>query len=275
MEQKNQIQTTKPQETQLAKQSPNSLIEYVKTNEEKDIVRACEDVRVSEITKADAERLIEVVGKWGFYMGTSNRLSSEDILVICKFIRETYGQLRINEINLAINLNLKGSLGNHEYFGHLSPLYISGVLNSYIDYKSEMLKPLLQRREKESYTAPPPLTQSEQYEMICTALRSQYNNFQKGKDIVDAFSIIYDFLEKSGRITITPELDELATNYALKFIPKPKSGNPTAIGEIEPISITKMNEGKQQYNNYILYNLFSTINDIEEYIRGININEFS
>jgi len=251
------------------------LISYVKTNEEKDIVKACEDVRVSEINKLDAERLIEVVGKWGFYMGTSNRLSSEDILVICKFIRENYGQLRINEINLAINLNLRGSLGNHEYFGHLSPLYISGVLNSYIDYKSEMLKPLLQRREKENYTPPPPLTKEEQYEMICTALRSQYNNFQKGKDIVDAFSIIYDFLEKSGRLTITPELDELATSYALKFMPKPKSGNPTAIGDIDPISITKMNEGKQQYNNYILTNLFSTINDIEEYIRGININEFA
>ena len=251
------------------------MIEYVKTNEEKDIVKACEDVRVSEITKADAERLIEVVGKWGFYMGTSNRLSSEDILVICKFIRENYGQLRINEINLAINLNLRGSLGSHEYFGHLSPLYISGVLNSYIDYKNELLKPLLQRREKDSYTAPPPLTQAEQYEMIVTALRSQYKNYKEGRDIIDAFSIIYDFLDKSGRITITPELDDLATNYALKFMPKAKNTNPTPIGEIEALSISKVKEGRQQYNNYILYNLFSTINDIEEYIRTININEFT
>jgi len=130
------------------------LNKYVHTNEEKELVKACEDVRIKDIKKEDAERLIEVVGKWGFYMGASARQSSEDILLICKFLRDNYEMLTINEINLAINLNLRGSLGNNEFFGHLSPLYISQVLNAYNDYKQEVVKPLIQRKERDKVLLP-------------------------------------------------------------------------------------------------------------------------
>jgi hypothetical protein len=65
---------------QSRKQKVNSLIKYVKNEDEKQIVQALDDVKIKEITREDADRLIEVVGKWGFYMGSSARLSSDDIL---------------------------------------------------------------------------------------------------------------------------------------------------------------------------------------------------
>ncbi len=179
------------------------------------MVKACEDVRIKDIKKEDAERLIEVVGKWGFYMGASARQSSEDILLICKFLRDNYEMLTINEINLAINLNLRGSLGNNEFFGHLSPLYISQVLNAYNDYKQEVVKPLIQRKERDSYTPTPELTKEENYKMICDAIRYEYAKFKANKGVNDMFSIIYDFMKKSGRLSTNEEL--IQNNYLFLF----------------------------------------------------------
>jgi hypothetical protein len=61
------------------------LIKYVKNEDEKQIVQALDDVKIKEITREDADRLIEVVGKWGFYMGSSARLSSDDILLLVRY----------------------------------------------------------------------------------------------------------------------------------------------------------------------------------------------
>ena len=60
------------------------------------MVKACEDVRIKDIKKEDAERLIEVVGKWGFYMGASARQSIKDIMLICKFLLDNYEMITIH-----------------------------------------------------------------------------------------------------------------------------------------------------------------------------------
>ena len=73
---------------QSRKQKVNSLTKYAKNEDEQQIVLALDDVKIKEITREDADRLIEVVGKWGFYMGSSSRLSSDDILLLCKFLKD-------------------------------------------------------------------------------------------------------------------------------------------------------------------------------------------
>lgn len=272
-QERNQLQTSKPQETQLAKPNQSYLSKYVRTNEEKEMVKACEDVRIKDIKKEDAERLIEVVGKWGFYMGASARQSSEDILLICKFLRDNYEMLTINEINLAINLNLRGSLGNNEFFGHLSPLYISQVLNAYNDYKQEVVKPLIQRSERDSYTPTPQLTQEENHKMICDAIRYEYGKFKANKDVNDMFSIIYDFMHKSGRLSTNEELQEGAMAYALNMVQKLKSKTAKNLGDLMQSSQSGEAQYKSFYQSYILSDLFSKINDIDSYISGIKLEE--
>lgn len=133
---------------QSRKQKVNSLTKYAKNDDERQIVQALDDVKIKEITREDADRLIEVVGKWGFYMGSSARLTSDDILLLCKFLKDNYNFLTINEINLAISLNLKGALGRNEYYGNLSPLYMSQVLNAFIEYRKENLQPIFDRKER-------------------------------------------------------------------------------------------------------------------------------
>ena len=214
MEPKNQIQASKPHETQLAKPNPNSLINYVRTDEEKELVVASGDVKIKDVNKADAERLIEVVGKWGYYMGASNRQTSEDILQLCKFLREIFGNLTINEIQLALHLNLKGVLGTHEFYGQLSPLFMSAVLNSYIEYKKELVKPIFDRRERENLPTTKPLTKEETYRMITEQIKYEYLKYKKGIDVYDLFTMIYDFLTKSGRLTIGEETMVRARGYA-------------------------------------------------------------
>jgi len=140
--------------------------------------------------------------------------------------------LTINEINLAINLNLRGSLGNNEFFGHLSPLYISQVLNAYNDYKQEVVKPLIQRKERDSYTPTPELTKEENYKMICDAIRYEYGKFKANKGVNDMFSIIYDFMKKSGRLSTNEELIEDARGYASNMVEKLKTKTAKNLGDL-------------------------------------------
>ena len=271
--QKNQIQTSKPQETQLAKPNQSYLTKYIRTKEEGDIVKACEDVRIRDIKKSDAERLIEVVGKWGFYMGASTRQSSEDILLLCKFLRDNYSALTISEINLSINLNLKGELGKNEFFGHLSPLYISEVLNAYLEYKQEIIKPLIQRRERDSYTPTPELSKEENHKMICEAIKYEYSKFIKGQDITDVLSIIYNFLYKSKRLTITDELSDMATKHATTTMQRLKNKAGKNVGDLIQLSQTPDMQFQTFFRQYLLMDLFSKINDVDEYTRGIKLEE--
>lgn len=265
----------KTQETQLAKQNQNSLINYAKNREEMELSKAIGDVRLRNITKGDAERLIEVVGKWGFYMGASNRLTSDDILLLCKFLRENYNHLTINEISLAINLNLKRVFGDIEYFGSLSPVYMSEVLNSYEDYKRDVMRPVVARRERENTPQSPTLTKKEEYNMICDALKNEYSKFKQGAPINDTFSILYNFLAKSGRIQESLEKLEEAKAYAIRAVEKNAKKEAKTIGDLINKSYMKEGELEKYRQLFFIVDLFSTINDINSYIEGINISEIS
>lgn len=246
---------------------------YIRTNEEKEVVKACEDVRIKEINKTDAERLIEVVGKWGFYMGASSRQSSEDILLLCKFLRDNYSSLTINEINLAINLSLRGSLGKNEFFGHLSPLYISQVLNAYLEYKQEIVKPLIQRRERDSYTSPPDLTKEENYKMICGAIQNEYRKFKAGREVNDMFSIIYDFMIKSGRLAPSDDLKVEGEKYALRMVDRLRAKTSKNLGDLMISSQSNDAQFESFYRSFLLMDLFSKINDIDTYVSEIKLEE--
>lgn len=260
---------------QSKKQKINSLTKYVKNEDEKQIVLALDDVRIKEITREDADRLIEVVGKWGFYMGSSSRLSSDDILLLCKFIKDNYNFLTINEINLAISLNLKGALGKIDFYGNLSPLFMSQVLNAYLHHRNENLQPIMERKERDEIKPTPELNRDELLKMTKDAFRLEYSKFKKGEVVDDLFSIVYKFLSANNRINPSDESKRKAFAYSQKVLANQNSKEAKNLGDLIRNAVQKDDslQFEKHYQNGLLMEFFSTIENIDDYVNGININE--
>ena len=260
---------------QSRKQKINSLTKYVKNEDEKQIVLALDDVKIKEITREDADRLIEVVGKWGFYMGSSARLSSDDILLLCKFIKDNYNFLTINEINLAISLNLKGALGKIEYYGNLSPLFMSQVLNAYLEHRKENLQPIMERKERDEIKPTPPLNKDELLNMTKDAFRLEYAKFKRGEVVDDLFSIVYKFLSANNRINPSDESKRKAFAYSQRVLANQNSKEAKNLGDLIRNAVQKDDslQFEKHYQNALLMDFFSTIENIDDYVNGININE--
>jgi len=260
---------------QSRRQKINSLIKYAKSQSEEELVLALDDIKIKEITREEADRLIEVVGKWGFYMGSSSRLTSDDILMLCKFLKDNYNFLTIKEINLAISLNLKGELGKIEYYGNLSPLFMSQVLNSYLEYRKDNMQPILERRDRESIKPTPPMPKEELLKMTKDAIRLEYTKFKKGEVVDDLFSIVYGYLSKNNRLVITDESKRYAFTHAQKMLVRENVKEAKTIGDLIKNAIKKDDslEFEKHYQNGLIMDFFSTIENIDEYVSGVNINE--
>jgi len=252
------------------------LSKYVRNETERELVEASNDVKIRDLTKDDAERLIEVVGKWGFYMGTTNRLSSEDIIALCKFLKDSYDFLTIKELLLILNLNIKGTIGNIDFFGTLSPRYMSQVINAYLEYKRDNLKEVLDRRYADEVTPAPKITAEENHRILCDIIREEYAKYKKSGVVDDLFSIVYNYVYAHGYIDTTDkELELKAKEYAETQRIKVSVKNANSLGDLLRSAYNKdADKATQRFmQNYMVINLFSSINDIDAFISGLEMED--
>lgn len=261
---------------QLMKQSQDYFLKYATTEEQRLVVIAASNLKLKEIDKEQAERLIEIIGRWAFYLGQSGKVGSDDILQICKFIRDTYPELTVSEIELSINLSMKGVFGENQFFGVFSPLYISGILNLYKEYRNNQLREVFQRKEKD--TPPPPvkkLTQEENKQLMIGVLNTEWEKYKKTGVVDDLFSMIYDLGVRTGRINKDLSKTEEAQKYAVARLIKQRESKSYSIGSLIRETLEHDEITVQRYcRNYAVIELFSKINSIDEFIAGIDISEW-
>ena len=80
-------------------------------------------------TNNDLKPLIELVGKWRYFIGIKEELSKEELFMNINFIRENFNELNLVDIDQAINLSIKGEFDiDIEHYQSFTPLYISKIL---------------------------------------------------------------------------------------------------------------------------------------------------
>lgn len=261
---------------QLAKPKPSYLSEFVRTKEEAELVEYSSHNKISAITKEEAETLIEIVGKWGFYLGISSKMNSDDILLTCRFIKDTYPNLTLPELNLAMTLNMKGKLGKIEFYGQLSPIYISNLLNAYLDYKRENLKDLMGRAEtKPPISETPKMSKEEEHKMIVDAILYEFEKYKQGKQVDDYFSLVYDFMHKTNRLNPSEVVLKNAESHAINCVNRDKTKSVRNIADVLRKAYCQDDESskKKYIQSYILSELFSKINDINEFVLSVKVDE--
>jgi hypothetical protein len=163
----------------------------------------------------DLKPLIDLVGKWRFYIGIKEELSQEELFMNLNFIRENFSELNLVDINQAIDLSIKGDLDVEvEHYQSFTPLYISRILKSYKEYRNKVIFAIREKVNKIE-SVPKELTLNEKVDITKTSLKSMYSN-REDKRFYDYGGVTYDFIKRNNLLVFSKALVEEAMNFGKK-----------------------------------------------------------
>jgi len=288
MTEKNQLELTKLQSQQLIKQE-TSILGLAQTEREHSLVLAYEGKKMAkDFDNDDMGMLVSVLGKWRLYLMASKEVDEKDFRIIALFVQKNYPFLRIDEINLAIDLSIIGDLDvDINVYNGFTTMYVSKIINSYYEYKKHHLSNINERREKKqrillSQSIKP--TQQEDRDLTVSIIIDEYNHFNQKGFVKDYFGIVYKFLKDSKRLNFSQEIIDAALSYgnkkAIYEIANSDKSLTDVIGMSNPNSNYIEKRGlkkealiKQYARNFCVEKLFFSIN-ITELVSSIQLNEF-
>ena len=166
-------------------------------------------------TNDELKPLIDLVGKWRYYIGIREELSQEELFMNITFIRENFNELNLVDINQAINLSLKGDLNiDAEHYQNFTPLYISKILKAYKEYRGKIIYDIRESISKIENKPKEP-TIEEKVDITKSSLLSMYNS-REDKRFHDYGGVTYDFIKRNKLMVFTKSLVAEAMDYGKK-----------------------------------------------------------
>jgi hypothetical protein len=154
------------------------------------------------IDKQGRDRLIDLLAKWVYYLGLM-KMSPEDLSLIGIYIVRSYGNVTLEEIDLAIEYSVAGKLDvDTNPFGNFSPYYVSNIIGAYLRYRNKIMMEVIQRRaevirEEERRQAVTPASKCQSMKDVISQC---YKEYEQTKEITDLFNVIYNFLRRTKRM---------------------------------------------------------------------------
>ena len=258
---------------QVQSKGQSSLLEYIQSYEEQEIVLAVENSK--QITKEEnKENLINAVVKWRMYIGMPKTDIAEELVFVAGFIYENYGFLTISEIELAMKLSVLRKLKEVEFHGYFSPMYVARVLDSYLYYRKMTMADAIRRKEKalldekERLNRPSPEQQAEDTRIL---IKSFYEEFMQNKEIKDVFTICYKYLRRTRLMVISKETVEEAQKYGKN---KVQENIQEMKRNFQKVEFNLDTEEKKCVRNYCVGKFFKTV-DINVLLNNIKPEHFS
>ena len=269
---KQNVPATTSQNLQSLSNVQKSLSEYIRSDEERNIVKALEDKQIAKSENVK-ENIINVVVKWRMYIGIPKADVAEELALVAGFIFENYGFLTLSEIELAIKLSVLRKLNDTEFHGYFSPMYVAKVLDSYLYYRKMTMADSIRRRdkaiaeEKENNNKPSPEEQAEGYKEL---FKGFYDEYKQQGYIRDVFSLCYNFLRKHNFMEIPKERIAEAQAYGKRKVQEVKENARLEGGKIDfDLGL----EEKRWARNYCVQKYFDTV-DINVLCNNIKPNHF-
>ena len=221
--------------------------------------------------------LIDLIGKWRFFIGIKEELSQEELFMNVNFIRENFSELNLVDINQAINLSIKGSLNiDVEHYQSFTPLYISKILLAYKKYKGEVIFDIRDSINKIE-EKPKQLSITDRIALTRASLSVLYEK-RNDKNFYDYGNVTYDFIKKNKLFKISKELVEKAMKYGKEQVAQETRN--TAISDALNNTTKNLQEvrNKKEYNirqnarNYVVQQWFNSFKEKEfaKFLKSIN-----
>jgi len=204
---------------QLIKQQEPLIGAWIKTTDEKEIYIAKHGKELQYFKNEDMNALYKTLVQWIYTLGLTNKVAENDIIALTTTTKDLFPNITLKEISLAIKLSLQNKLSvDVECYGNFSPLYISKILNSYLDYSQETMQNINWRKKSYDNMLPPPKDERT-YEQKVEATKKVilfYSDWVKTKDtyVGDYNEVVWEFLKGLGMLDPTKVNLEEAEQWA-------------------------------------------------------------
>ena len=245
---------------------------WIKTEEENKLVLAQYGTKILDLENPNA--LMELLGKWRYYVGIKQDPTPEEFIIISKFIRGNFGELTLEEIDLSIELSVMGKLNiDNVAYNQFSVLYVVNILNSYKEYRHINMLKILDSRDKEIIKEREANRYTPEYKMsnMKQLFIDQYAEYKEKGSIFDYFNSCYNFLKKNNYLIIDKQMRDEAVEYGKNIIIKDKDSK---IGLYLIKTYTKDEMERVHMRNYCVQKFFDTISDIHQFINTFKIEYF-
>lgn len=265
---------------QLTKQSSSISLEIPSLNKSQvkiyDIFTNQPPIREIS-TNDELAPLIDVIGKWRFYLGIKEEPSKQEMIINTNFVRENFGALRIGDIHEAINLSVAGKLDcDNEAYNNFSPLYIGRILNAYNEYRNQIIGQVKRQISIQESKKASELSQDEKNQLWKTSFLSAWNIVKSGGFFEDYGHSWYDYIKKNKLVTNSKELTENALEYAKKRILEEKPNAKSLRDFVNEVYTPRVdeNEMKNRYARFFVVNFWlQSIEKGEDYVHEIKIDD--
>jgi hypothetical protein len=228
-------------------------------------------------TNDELAPLIDVIGKWRFYLGIKEEPSKQEMIINTNFVRENFGALRIGDIHEAINLSVAGKLDcDNEAYNNFSPLYIGRILNAYNEYRNQIIGQVKRQISIKESNKASELSQDEKNKLWRASFLSAWNIVKSGGFFEDYGHSWYEYIKKNKLVINSKELTENALEYAKKRISEEKPNAKSLRDFVNEVYTPRVdeNEMKNRYARFFVVNFWlQTIEKGEEYVHEIKIDE--
>jgi hypothetical protein len=253
----------------------NSLVKFCHNNQEEKLVLA-----MYNLENKDVNSLIDVLAKWRWMSGVNINNQDEndvarELTLISQFVVSNYSNLTTDEISLAIDLSLTNKLDcDVRTFNSFSPMYVSRILNAYIEYRQQLYDEIYERKVREEEKKkieekPSPEKRMVSMKDLILYFWEQY----KGEGVVnDHFNILYDYFKRTNQFNLTKELIDEALEYGKEMSETHVANYFTDLLSKEKPN--KENITKRFARNYCVQKKFSEIEDIDTIVSKVTINHF-
>lgn len=151
MEQKNQLglvtesnqQSSMPALWRSSQETP-----WIRTKKDLELYQCRNEKQIAEFTALDYKPLISLLTWWREMLGITAAPSEHEKEMCLVHIRESYADMTIPDIKLAVKYSLEGEFEvDAVAYNSFSPAYISRILNGYKKYKDRQLYKILKEKE--------------------------------------------------------------------------------------------------------------------------------
>lgn len=244
--------------------------EVADTPEQIKLANAVNEAKLSQMSVDEMkEPLSSLIALWNLTIGKREELLPQIIVLIGKYIIEYYPQITLSEIKLAIDLSVMGKLNvGAECYDNFSPMYVSKILNSYLEYKGQLVNELNKKKAKLEQNEYKPIPQSELDLLMIENIKKCFSDWQKDRQFNDWGYIVYQKFADAG-VDFEPYKEQAKAQASIEA-KKHNQVRSIAPQRISNILLDPDKEFERLFKMYSLGFYFDTFADYVSLLQSLN-----
>lgn len=195
-----------------------SIGAWAKNEIEKSFANSLSEKRIRNYNNQDMGKLLELIGEWRYLLGVSSQVSERELIIITKFIAESFSNLTYTDIKTTMMMALQGKLDiPFTPMVNFSAKYLSDAISDYLYKKSQFINSAAEKQHKkelrEQAEKQTPYTPKQKMTMFADIIKSIHHAANTHQEIIDFNGRIYKWLRNTKQIKLNQQDIDNAMKY--------------------------------------------------------------